>query len=64
VIVNGKPKTVTAGITLAALLDELGVERRAVAVAHNEDVVPRDRYDLVALQDGDRVEIVRMVGGG
>jgi thiamine biosynthesis protein ThiS len=64
VIVNSKPKTVTAGITLAALLDELGVERRAVAVAHNEDVVPRDRYDLVALQDGDRVEIVRMVGGG
>jgi thiamine biosynthesis protein ThiS len=64
VTLNGKPKTITAGITLSALLDELGVERRAIAVAHNEDVVPRDRYDSVVLQDGDRVEIVRMVGGG
>jgi thiamine biosynthesis protein ThiS len=35
-----------------------------VAVAHNGDVIARDRYDEVSLNDGDSVEVVRMVGGG
>ena len=35
-----------------------------IAVAHNGDVIPRDRYDGVCLNDGDSVEVVRMVGGG
>jgi thiamine biosynthesis protein ThiS len=46
------------------MLDDLGIDRRTVAVAHNGDVVTRDRYDEFVLHDGDRVEIVRMVGGG
>jgi len=51
-------------MSLSALLDELGVDRRLVAVAHNDEVVPRERYDATVLRDGDRVEVVRMVGGG
>jgi thiamine biosynthesis protein ThiS len=61
---NGKPRAVAARTSLPELLAQLGVDRRTIAVAHNGDVIPRDRYDGVVLNDGDRVEVVRMVGGG
>ena len=62
--VNGKPRELEAELTLPALLQHLGVDRRLVAVAHNGEVVARDRYETVCLRHGDTVEIVRMVGGG
>jgi thiamine biosynthesis protein ThiS len=61
---NGKQRELPAESTVASMLESLGIDRRLVAVAHNGDVVPRDTYDAVALQDGDSVEVVRMVGGG
>jgi thiamine biosynthesis protein ThiS len=64
VILNGRPKTLAADTMLSALLGELGVDRRLIAVAHNGDVVPRDRYDSITLKEDDRIEVVRMVGGG
>jgi thiamine biosynthesis protein ThiS len=63
-VLNGKPREVEPQTSLPALLEQLGVDRRMIAVAHNGDVLPRDRYDDVVLQDGDHVEVVRMVGGG
>lgn len=63
-VVNGKPRELEAGTTLGALIDQLGIDRRVVAAAHNGDVVKRDLYDQVRLAEGDRVEVVRMVGGG
>jgi thiamine biosynthesis protein ThiS len=64
VTLNGRPRQLPAGITLPSLLDEIGVDRRTIAVAHNGEVVPRDHYEAVVLRDGDAVEVVRMVGGG
>jgi sulfur carrier protein len=64
VTVNGRPRQVTAKSTLPSLLEDLKVDRRAIAVAYNGDVLPRDSYDTVQLKDGDSLEIVRMVGGG
>ncbi len=61
---NGKPRELPGETELPRLLEILGVDRRLVAVAHNGDVVPRERYDRVLLHDGDTVEVVRMVGGG
>ena len=61
---NGKPRELPAETPLTSLLEELGIDPRLVAIAHNGDVVPRDRYAMVWLKDGDQVEIVRMVGGG
>jgi thiamine biosynthesis protein ThiS len=63
-VLNGKPRSLASETPLPQLLEELGVDRRLVAVAHNGEVIPRDQYESVVLQDGDRVEIVRMVGGG
>ena len=64
ITLNGRPHQLSGASTLPALIDQLGVDRRLIAVAHNGDVVPRDHYEDVVLADGDTVEIVRMVGGG
>jgi thiamine biosynthesis protein ThiS len=63
-VLNGKQRSLVSETPLPKLLEELGVDRRLVAVAHNGEVIPRDQYESVVLHDGDRVEIVRMVGGG
>jgi thiamine biosynthesis protein ThiS len=62
--INGKPREMPSELTLPALLERLGIDRRLVAVALNGDVIKRDSYDGVCVRDGDTVEIVRMVGGG
>jgi len=64
IILNGDPVDVTGPLTLTALLVQLGVDSRRVAVEHNLDVVKRALYDQTQIQDGDQVEIVNFVGGG
>ena len=61
---NGESRLVSPGTTISALLAELGVEPRRVAVEVNLDVVPRARHAEHHLVAGDRVEIVTLVGGG
>jgi thiamine biosynthesis protein ThiS len=61
---NGKPRDLPGETALLDLLQQLGVDRRTIAVAHNGDVIPRDTYESVVLRDGDSLEVVRMVGGG
>ena len=62
--VNGDPRAVASGCTVARLLDSLGLARRRIAVAVNRDVVPRSTFDTYRLSEGDRVEILEAVGGG
>ena len=62
--VNGEPRTVAEGLTLAQLVRELGLERNPIAVELNRLVVPRDRHGDTRLAEGDRLEIVTLVGGG
>ena len=64
IVVNGAPREVARGTTVAALVAELGLEGRRVAVERNRDVVPRARHGEVALEPGDRLELVTFVGGG
>ena len=62
--VNGKPRDAAGPATLLAFLEEIGVDPRIVAVERNGDIVKRDRFGETQLGDGDKLEIVRMVGGG
>jgi thiamine biosynthesis protein ThiS len=62
--VNGKQVELEAPIPLVLYLEKLGVNPRAVAVEHNGEIVQQARFAAVVLGEGDRVEIVRMVGGG
>ena len=64
IVVNGEPRTVAAGTTIAALLAELNLGQRRVAVERNRAVVPRAQHADTALADGDRLEVVAFVGGG
>ncbi len=64
VIVNGEEREVAAGTTAAILLELLGLAASRVAVERNREVIPRGRLGEVALVEGDRVEVVRFVGGG
>ena len=62
-IVNGKEREVEAPLTVAGFLESLGYDGRYVAVARNGEVLDRATFGAVALGDGDRLEIVRPVGG-
>ena len=62
--INGVRREWAAPVTIAALLDSLGVDSRAVAVEKNLRIVARDEMASEMVRDGDSVEIVRMMGGG
>lgn len=64
ILVNGQPRDVADGTTISQLLESLRLDPRALAVELNLDVIPRDRHAQCALQEGDRLEIVTLVGGG
>jgi sulfur carrier protein len=64
VTVNGEPRRVPDGLTLAQLVSELGLQKNPIAVELNRTVVPRDRHGETRLAEGDRLEIVTLVGGG
>jgi thiamine biosynthesis protein ThiS len=64
VTVNGERRSVARGCTVGALVRELGLEPRRIAVAVNRGVVPRSAFARHPLRGGDRVEILEAVGGG
>jgi sulfur carrier protein len=61
---NGDPCEVEHELTVRALLTRFDLHRRRLAVAVNQKVIPRSRFDEVRLQEGDRVEVIQAVGGG
>ena len=61
--VNGEHREVAAA-TILALVEELGLDVRKVAVERNLEIVPRSLHATTALTEGDRVELVQFVGGG
>jgi sulfur carrier protein len=64
VIVNGEPRDLDFGTTVAALVQSLGIAPPHVAVELNLEVIPRVRHGETVLHEGDRLEIVTLVGGG
>jgi thiamine biosynthesis protein ThiS len=62
--VNGEPRRVPAGLSIAELALELGLEPAKVAVERNLEIVPRSTLGEVKVEDGDEYEIVTFVGGG
>lgn len=64
VTLNGEPRDLRDGLTVAELVNELGLRVRRIAVEINLDILARDDYEQRALRDGDVVEIVQFIGGG
>jgi len=62
--VNGEPKEAPEGLTVAALIRELGLGKAACAAEVNKELVPKREQEARPLKDGDVVELVTLVGGG
>lgn len=62
--VNGKPVELSGEMTLTEFLQVREVDPLTVAAEHNGAVVKRGTFDAVRLRNGDRLEVVRMIGGG
>ena len=61
---NGEAREVDASSTVADLLRMAKVESRFCAVELNLEIVPKDQYAVKSLVDGDKIEVVTLVGGG
>jgi sulfur carrier protein len=65
VFVNDQPRALVADAKLADLLRELGLaERKGVAIAINDEVVPRSTWPTRALADGERILVIQATQGG
>jgi thiamine biosynthesis protein ThiS len=64
ITVNGKARQLDGQPSVADYLRQLGINPLAVAVERNGQVLKRDQFEATAIAEGDRFEIVRMMGGG
>ncbi|MBI3820730.1 MAG: sulfur carrier protein ThiS [Planctomycetes bacterium] len=62
--INGEPRHVAPGATLADVLKLIGAPKSGFAVEKNGDIVPKSRHASEEIREGDRLEIVTFVGGG
>jgi thiamine biosynthesis protein ThiS len=64
VTVNGDPRNVTAGQSVAQLLEALGLQPSLIVVEHNREILDRAAYGTTPVEAGDVLELVHFVGGG
>lgn len=62
--INGNEQSFADPLTLAQLIEQLGMKGDRVAVELNREIVSRAQWTDTSLKDGDRLEIVHFVGGG
>ena len=62
--VNGEPRRLPAGSTVADLVAALGCRPEQVAVERNKEIVRRAEHAATVLASGDRLEVVTFFGGG
>ena len=63
-IINGESQKFDQPLTVAELLERIGLDGRKVAVERNFEIVPRSSYANTGLIEGDKIEIVHFIGGG
>lgn len=62
--INGENREGFEGMTVSAMLAELGYKTSYIAVEMNGDILKKDNYASTTLRDGDTLEVVNFVGGG
>jgi thiamine biosynthesis protein ThiS len=63
-VVNGEERALEEETALPDFLRSFGLDSRRIAIAHNGTVLYREDWPSIMLREGDRLEIVRMIGGG
>jgi thiamine biosynthesis protein ThiS len=64
IMANGQPRIVKVGSTIADLLQELNIKPMRVVAQLNGAILPRSEFNQAVLQQGCKLELVTMVGGG
>ena len=64
VTINGDAREVPQGLTVAGLIEHLGLHPRLIVVEHNREILDRQKYEHTAVKEGDVFELVHFVGGG
>ncbi|NJN74600.1 MAG: thiamine biosynthesis protein ThiS [Limnothrix sp. RL_2_0] len=62
--VNGEQKTIPSELNMTQFLEHIGTSPRLVAVEYNGEILHRQNWVHTKIQEGDRLEIVTIVGGG
>jgi len=62
--VNGEDRETPVGTTVSGLLSQLGLNAGRVAIEYNLRILPKTKWEETQVADGDRLEIVQLVGGG
>jgi len=61
---NGDPYEINDGTNLNGLLNKLKIQKNKVAIEVNGEIVEKNKYPNLILNKGDKVEIVKFIGGG
>jgi sulfur carrier protein len=64
VSINGATRQLPDPTSVAALLEEMGLTGKRIALERNGEIVPRSLFAAQQLADGDKLEVVVAVGGG
>jgi sulfur carrier protein len=64
IVLNGSDREIPENLSAGALLQDLGLTGKRLALEINQEIVPRSNFDTRMLRAGDRVEIVQAIGGG
>ncbi|MEO1751033.1 sulfur carrier protein ThiS [Thiofaba sp. EF100] len=64
IILNGASHAIEDGASIATLIEQLGLVGQRLAVEVNGEIVPRGEHAAHLLREGDKVEVVRAIGGG
>ncbi len=64
ILINNEARQFAGPVTIAELLEILGLVGRRVAVEVNRDIVPKSHHPMFVLEGGEKVEIVHAIGGG
>ena len=64
VSINGEPRQFPQALSIAALIEEMGLTGKRIALERNGEIAPRSSFATQQLADGDKLEIVVAVGGG
>jgi len=64
IFLNGEKKTIPHGLTVADLVNFLGLVPQRLAIECNSQILKRDNWNKKLISAGDKIEIVHFVGGG
>lgn len=64
IVINGKEKEISEATTVSGLLHGLDIKPVGIAVELNLEIISKSKFAETILKNGDKVEVVRMVGGG